>query len=206
MFVESKTAKGIYTVPIESRLLSNRSVFLTDEITHESVIEIVKQVMYLRSENDTEPIDLFLSTSGGEINAGLILYDMLTGMKQTPVRIICMGKAFSMGAVLLAAGQKGMRCVMPHSKVMIHEPLIQGGISGSTTSIQSIAESMVETRKLINGIMSRHTGKTLKQIEKATSYDHYFSAKEAVAFGIADNIVTFEELFRKENDYEYVQE
>ena len=202
MYIESKTAKGIYTVPIESRLLNARSVFLTSEIHYESIIETVKQIMYLRTEDEKRPIDLYISSQGGEVVAGLVLYDMLTGITDTPIRTICLGMAYSMGAVLLAAGNKGSRYILPHSKVMIHEPLLSGGVSGSTTSIKSIADSMLETRKLINGIMSKHTGKTIKQIEKATSYDHYFTAKEAVDFGLADKIVTFDEIFRKENEYE----
>jgi ATP-dependent Clp protease protease subunit len=108
--------------------------------------------------------------------------------------MFCMGIAASMGAVLLAAGEKGKRFILPHSKVMIHEPLLSGGISGPTSTIRKTAEDMIETKRIINGILAECTGKTIKQIDKATAFDNFMSAKEAIDFGLCDKIITSFEL------------
>lgn len=200
MFIESKTAKGIQTIPIETRLLTERSVFLTGEINMVTALETVKQILYLIREDPGKKIDLLLSSPGGEVNAGLLLYDMLTGISDTVIRTICMGKAYSMGALILAAGQKGRRYILPNSEVMIHEPLISSGVGGSSSSVKSISDSLWETRKHLNTILSKHTGKPVKQIEKATSYDHYFSATEAVKFGLADHVISFSEIMKTETE------
>lgn len=130
-----KSSNGITLVPSESRLLSERRVFIEGEITSASACEFVKSIMLLVQESKEKPIDVYPNTPGGEVNAGLLIYDTIKGL-QTEVNIHCIGLAASMGAVILASGKKGHRGILKHSKVFIHEPLIAGGVGESATSIK----------------------------------------------------------------------
>lgn len=184
--IVKQSYNGVQEIRIESELLTRRNIMLTDEINRESANRFMTELMYLLGEGDEE-INLYINSGGGEINAGLLIYDLIQS-STAPINIYCTGMAASMAAILLASGQKGRRFILPHSKVMIHEPLISGGVGGSATSIKNIADSIMETRKLVNEILAKHTGKTVKEIEKATAFDHYMSAAEAVEFGICDEI------------------
>lgn len=184
--IVKQSYNGVQEIRIESELLTKRNIMLTDEIDRESANRFMTELMYLISEGNEE-INLYINSGGGEINAGLLIYDLIQS-STAPINIYCTGMAASMAAILLASGQKGRRFILPHSKVMIHEPLISGGVGGSATSIKNISDSIMETRKLVNEILAKHTGKTRKEIEKATAYDHYMSAEEAVEFGICDEI------------------
>lgn len=186
--VEVETAAGTREVALDTRHLMNRRIFLTGTIEEESVNQLVSQIMYLRSESD-EAINLYINSGGGEVNAGLLLYDVIQGL-DIPVNMYCMGMAASMAAVILAGGQKGRRFILPHSKTMIHEPLINGGVGGSATSIKNISENILNTKAILNGILAEHTGKTCEEIDEATAYDHYMTAEESVEFGLCDAIVS----------------
>ncbi len=186
--VEVESHNGIREVSIYTKHLGNRRIFLSGEIRQEMANDIVAQLLYLEAESD-EPIFLYINSNGGEINAGLYIYDVLQSMK-IPVYTYCTGIAASMAAVLLAGGQPGRRFILPHSKTMIHEPLLAGGVGGSATSIRNISDSILETRRIVNGILAKHTGKTLKEIDKATSFDNYMNAEKSVAFGLCDRVVT----------------
>ena len=186
--VEVESAHGTREVSLNTRHLMNRKIFITGGIDSDTANQFVSQFLYLENESQ-EPIDIYINSPGGEVNAGLVIYDLIQG-STVPINIICTGMAASMAAILLAGGQKGRRFILPHSKVMIHEPLIQGGVGGSATSIKNISESILETRDIVNGILSKHTGKSLKEVNKATSYDHYMNAQESVEFGICDAIKT----------------
>ena len=122
------------------------------------------------------------------MTSGLAIYDVIQDCK-VPINMVCIGTAASMGAVILAGGQKGRRYILPHSKCMIHEPLISNGVGGSATSIHNISESILKTRDITNGILAKHTGKKLRQINKATAFDNYMTASEAVEFGICDKVI-----------------
>ena len=124
------------------------------------------------------------------MDAGLMLYDQLKGMTDLPIKTYCIGLAASMAAILLAGGQKGRRFIMPHSKVMLHEPLILGGVGGSATSIQRTAESIMETKQIITKLLVQDTGNSIELIEQAISYDNYMNAEQAVKFGICDAVVS----------------
>ncbi len=184
-----KSSSGIQSLPLDSILLSQRKVFLSGGITMESASKIIQQLLFLESEDQTAPIELYLSSPGGEVNAGLMLYDQLKGMNGIPIKTYCTGLAASMAAILLAGGQKGRRFILPHSKVMIHEPLISGGLGGSASSIQRTAESIMETKNITTKLLAQDTGRSIKQIEQAISYDNFMNAEQAVAFGICDAIV-----------------
>ena len=118
------------------------------------------------------------------------MYDVIQTCK-TPIRMFCLGLAYSMGALLFASGAKGSRFLLEHSELMLHEPLIGSQIGGNATSLKTVSETLMETRAKLNQILAKHTGKTVEEIEAATAYDHFFSAKEAIAFGLADEIVDF---------------
>ena len=154
----------------------------------ESAMSILSQLKFLAEESDDE-INLYINSGGGEVTAGLLIYDVIQQLK-VPVNMYCTGIAASMAAVIFAGGQPGRRFILPHSKTMIHEPLISGGVGGSASSIKNISDSVLETRKLLNGILTKHTGKSLKEVNKATSFDNYMNAEESVAFGLCDKVVS----------------
>lgn len=185
--IEVESASGVREVKLTTRHLSNRKVFLNGSIDSELANNMLSQFLYLESEPEKE-VDLYINSPGGEVNAGLMIYDILQGTKM-PVNIICTGMAASMAAVILAGGQKGRRFILPHSKTMIHEPLIANGVGGSATSIKNISESILETKSICNEILAKHTGKSIEEIDKATSFDNFMNAKESVEFGICDKII-----------------
>lgn len=190
MYVQVNTSSGITLVPMETRLLANRRIFVEGEINSASACEFIKKVMLLNQEDDEAPIDVIINSPGGEINAGMMMYDVIQQSK-APIRMYCAGHAYSMGAVLFAGGNHG-RYMLPHSELMLHEPLIGNRVGGSTSSIKSISDSLLETRRMMNEILARHTGKSIEEVEKATGYDHYFSPEESVEFGLCDKIVGFD--------------
>lgn len=192
MYYQVRTSGGINLVPLTTRLLANRKVFIEGEIEREKANEFIKKIMLLNIESTTEPIDVLINSPGGEINAGLLMYDVIQASK-APIRTYCIGTAYSMGAVLFACGIHG-RYMLPHSELMLHEPLLGNRVGGNASSIRSISESLMETRKKINGILAKHTGKTEEEIEKATSFDHYYTAEESVEFSLADKIISFDKI------------
>ena len=185
--IEVESAHGTREVSLTTRHLMNRNIFLTGSIDSEMANDILLQLLYL--EESDEPVTLYINSPGGEVSAGLMIYDAIQG-SSLPINIICTGLAASMAAIILAGGQKGRRYILPHSKVMIHEPLISNGVGGSATSIKNISDSIMETRKVLNEILSKHTGKSSKEIDKATSFDNTMNAEDAIKFGLCDSITT----------------
>ena len=186
--VERECVNGISTVSLSTNAFSGRKIYLFGEIDEELLYMFTMQMMYLM-EDEMSEINLYINSPGGEVNAGLAIYDLIQACK-APVNIYCIGMAASMGAVILAGGQKGRRFLLPHSKVMIHEPLIAGGVGGSASSVKSTAESILKTKELLNGLLAKHTGKSMEEIDKATDHDNFLSAEEAVEFGLCDQVVT----------------
>ncbi len=184
LYIE-ETAAGSKTMPIKSLLLSERKLFLDEEITQSNAISFIQALMYL--SKDPRPINLYISSPGGEVDAGLAIYDALK-LCENEINTYCVGLAASMAAVIFAAGQKGRRFILPHGRVMIHEVLVGRGVSGSASSFSKLTDYIIETRDLINGILAEHTGKTLKEINKATSFDNFMNAKQAIEFGVCDKI------------------
>ena len=184
-----KSSNGISLVPIESRLLSDRKLFIEGEITATSACEFMRAIMLLIKEDADKPIDIYINSPGGEVNAGLLIYDTLKGVK-TEINLHCIGMAASMAAIILAGGKKGHRFILRHSRTMIHEPLISGGVGGSATSIKRTAESIMETKKISVELLASDTGKTRKEVEAAISFDNYMNAEESIAFGLCDTIET----------------
>ena len=184
--IEVESAHGVREVSLDTRHLMNRRIFIHGEINDESANDFLSQMLYLEQES-SEPITIYINSPGGSVNAGLVIYDCIHS-SDLEINIICAGMAASMAAIILAGGQKGHRYILPHSKVMIHEPLISQGVGGSATSIKNISDSIIETRELVNNILSKHTGKELEEINKATSFDNYMNAEEAIKFGLCDKM------------------
>ena len=132
---------------------------------------------------------------GGEVSAGMLLYDIVQTSK-APIRMFCVGSCYSMAAVLFASGKYG-RYMLPNGELMLHEPSLENCVGGSSSSIKSISESLLETKNKVNGILAKHTGKSLEEIENASSYDHYFSPTESIEFGLADAVVDFAKMMEE---------
>ena len=190
MYREVKSSNGITLVPIETSLFSSRKLFLEGEINHESACALIRQIMILATEDAKSPIRLLINSPGGEITAGLLIYNVIQSCP-APIELFCLGRAYSMAAVLFASGNYG-RYILPNSEVMLHEPLLGNRVGGSASSIKSISDSLLEMRQKMNQLLAKHTGKTVEEIAEATVYDHYFTAEESVAFGLADKIVNFD--------------
>ena len=184
-----KSSNGISLVPIESRLLTDRKVFIEGKINATTANDFLKCIMLLVKEDAEKPIDVYINSPGGNVVDGMLILDTLKGLK-TEVNLHCIGLAASMAAILLSAGEKGHRFVNTHAKIMIHEPLIDGGVGGSASSIKRTAESILETKAMTVELPAENTGRTKEEIEKAISYDNYMNAEECIAFGIADRIET----------------
>ena len=187
-YVVEQTSKGERSYDIFSRLLKDRIIFLGEEVTSASANVVIAQLFFLESEDPDKEIYLYINSPGGSITAGMAIVDTINYIK-CPVTTICVGLAASMGAVLLASGAKGKRYATPNSEILIHQPLISGGLSGQTTEIKIHADHMVKTREKLNKLLSEKTGQTLEQIEKDTERDHYMPAEEALKYGLIDEII-----------------
>ena len=187
--VEKESCTGTREVALLTHLFTMRKMFLTGEITNEIANAFVQELLYL--SEGSEPIDIYINSPGGSVISGLVIYDAIqacSSSKKIEINVYCIGMAASMGAVILAGGPKGHRFILPHSKTMLHEPLISGGMGGSATSIKKTADSILETKNIINGLLAKDTGKSIKEIDKATSYDNFMNAEESVSSGLCDEI------------------
>lgn len=188
MNVLYKTSNGITQVSMEAKHLSRRIITVRGEITEEVAIDFVNKLLELNMESTDEWITVFITSPGGEVNSGLMMYDAIVGSK-SPVRVVVMGKAYSMGAVLFACANE--RLMLPNSELMLHQPLLGGRVSGNASSIKSISDSLLETKVKMNKLLASHTGRSVEEIDQATSFDHYFSPYEAIEFGLCDKVISF---------------
>ncbi|MCX5777808.1 MAG: ATP-dependent Clp protease proteolytic subunit [Elusimicrobia bacterium] len=177
---------------IYSRLLKDRIIFVGGyggAMTTDSANLIIAQLLYLDAEDTDKDINLYVNSPGGMVTAGLAVYDTMQYIK-SPITTICMGMAMSFGALLLAAGTKGRRYALPHSRVMIHQPLIYGeGISGQVTDIQIETSELIATKDKLIAILAKHTGQTVERIRQDTERNFYMSAEEAKQYGIIDEVI-----------------
>ena len=191
--------RGYEAIRLSDELYNNnRVIFFNEEVNSSSAEQLILQLLTLENQKPGEPILLYINSNGGSTVAGLAIIDFLLSIK-SPVYTACLGSAYSMAAVILAAGEKGHRTVSPHSSVMIHEPLIAGGMGGSATSIQRTAESILETKRTINELLAKFTGKSLEEIDEATSFDNMMNAEQAVNLGLVDEISVGLEFIRENN-------
>ncbi len=184
--IVEKTQFGERVYDIYSRLLKDRIIFLGTPIDDTVANAVIAQMLFLDSQNSDEDIKLYLNTPGGLVTAGLAIYDTMQYVK-SPVSTICVGTAASMGAVLLAAGEKGKRFILPNSEVMLHQ--VMGGAEGQAIDIKIRAEHILRIKERLNKILAKHTGQTLARIEKDTDRDFYMTAEEAKEYGIVDKII-----------------
>ena len=185
-YVVEQTSKGERSYDIYSRLLKDRIVFLDGEVTDESASVIVAQLLFLEAEDPTKDINLYINSPGGSVTAGFAIYDTMNYIK-CDVSTICIGMAASMGAFLLSSGAKGKRFALPNAEVMIHKPL--GGAKGQATEIQIVAEQILKTKKKLNSILAKNTGKSVEVITADTERDNYMEAQEAMEYGLIDKVI-----------------
>ena len=189
-YVVEQTSRGERSYDIFSRLLKDRIIYLGEDVNPTTSSLIVAQMLFLESEDPDKEIFFYINSPGGSITDGMAIVDTMNYIK-CPVTTVCVGLAASMGAVLLAAGEKGKRFAMPNSEVMIHQPLIGGGgLQGQATEIKIHADHLVRTREKLNKFLSERTGKPLEQIERDTERDNYMTAEQALEYGLIDGIMS----------------
>lgn len=181
-----ETAAGYTTFEVVDEMFHNRELECVGEINDQSVYSLCRQLRHLQQEDPEGEIALYINSPGGEVSSGLALYDVMQAIS-CPIRTVCLGKAASMGAILFAAGDK--REILPHGEVMIHDPLIYGGVGGSALSVQETSRQLLKTRQTLGDILARHTGKSRQEIYRKTAKNTWFSAEEAVSFGLADRVI-----------------
>lgn len=187
--VVEQTNRGERSYDIYSRLLEDRIIFLADQVTDATASLVVAQLLYLEAKDPDKDIQLYIDSPGGSITAGMAIYDTMQYIK-CDVSTICIGMAASMGAFLLAAGEKGKRFALPNSEVMIHQPLIAGGgLSGQTTDIKIYTDHLVNTKKKMNEILAERTGQTYEKLCEDTERDNFMTAEQAKEYGLVDEVI-----------------
>lgn len=181
-----ETCNGTLLYSIQDYMLTKREIECVGEINSKTVNSLIRQIRYLASINEGEEITMFINSPGGEITSGLALYDVMKGVK-CPIRTVCTGMAASMAAILFASGDS--REILEHGRVMIHDPQLMQGYGGSTLTVKAVAEDMMRIREITCNILAQHTGKSLEEIYDKTAKDTYFSAEEAIEYGLADRII-----------------
>jgi len=185
--ITRETSSGFIKDTLQDEMFQHREVLCIGEINTDSVNSLIIQLHHLHRQSPDSEITMYINSPGGEVTSGLALYDVMQGISCS-IRTVCMGTAASMGALLFLSGNQ--RDILPHSKVMLHDPLVSGGIGGSALEVERRAQQLMQTREITARIIAKHTGKTLKKIYEVTKQDSYFNAEEAVAFGLADRIIT----------------
>ncbi|KDN12805.1 MAG: ATP-dependent Clp endopeptidase proteolytic subunit ClpP [Snodgrassella sp.] len=187
--VVEQSGRGERAYDIYSRLLKERIIFMVGPVTDETANLVVAQLLFLESENPDKDISLYINSPGGSVTAGMSIFDTMNFIKPD-VATLCLGQAASMGAFLLSAGAKGKRFALPNSRVMIHQPLISGGLGGQASDIEIHARELLKLKKQLNEHLAQHTGQKLAQIEKDTDRDNFMSAEEAKKYGLIDEVLT----------------
>lgn len=184
--VIEQTGQGERVYDIYSRLLIDRIIFIDDEISDHTASVVVAQLLFLESQAPDKDINIYINSPGGSVSAGLAIYDTMKFIKPD-ICTICVGRAASMGAILLTAGTKGKRFALPNSEVMIHQPL--GGFRGQASDIKISADHILKTKEKLNGIIAASSGKDIVVVEKDTDRDNYMTAEEAVEYGLIDKVI-----------------
>ena len=187
-YVVEQTGRGERQYDIFSRLLNDRIVMLSDEVNDTTASLVIAQLLFLEGQDPEKDISLYINSPGGSVTAGFAIYDTMQYIK-CDVSTICMGMAASMGAFLLSSGAKGKRFALPNSEIMIHQPLISGGLSGQCTDIKIRSDHMVRTRERLNRILAANTGKDIEVINADTERDNFMSAAEAAEYGLVDKVI-----------------
>ncbi len=185
--VVEQTSRGERSYDIYSRLLKDRIIFIGSAVDDNVANSVIAQLLYLAADDPEKDIHVYINSPGGSVTAGMAIYDTMRYIKPD-VSTICVGMAASIGAILLIAGAKGKRMALPNSEIMIHQPWV-GGVQGQATDLKIHADHILRTRTMLNRIISKRTGQPLDKVERDTDRDNFFSAKEALAYGMIDKIV-----------------
>lgn len=185
--VVEQSSRGERAYDIYSRLLKDRIIFMGEQVHDDMANIVIAQLLFLESEDPGKDVSIYINSPGGSVTAGMAIYDTMQYIKPD-VATICMGQASSMGALLLAAGAKGKRYALPHSRMMIHQPL--GGVQGQATDIDIQAKEILKTKELVQQILAEHTGQPLKKIREDTERDFFMDSEEALKYGIIDKVIT----------------
>lgn len=188
-YVVEQTSRGERSYDIFSRLLNDRIIMLSEEINDTTASLVVAQLLYLESQDPEKDISLYINSPGGSVSAGFAIYDTMKYIK-CDVSTICIGLAASMGAFLLSSGAKGKRLALPNAEIMIHQPLISGGLQGQATDIKIRTDNLLKTKERLNRILSENTGKTYDEICLDTERDNFMTADEAQAYGLVDKVIS----------------
>ena len=186
--VIEQSGRGERAFDIYSRLLKERIVFLVGPVTDESANLVVAQLLFLESENPDKDIFFYINSPGGSVTAGMSIYDTMNFIKPH-VSTLCLGQAASMGAFLLSAGEKGKRFALPTSRIMIHQPLISGGLAGQASDIEIHAKELLKIKEKLNRLLAKHCDRDLADLERDTDRDNYMSADEAKEYGLIDQVL-----------------
>lgn len=187
-YVIEQTSRGERVYDIYSRLLKDRIIFLGTPIDSQVANIVVAQMLFLDATNANQEIRLYINCPGGEVTAGLAIYDTMQFVR-SPVSTICVGMAASFGAVLLAAGEAGKRYALPNANVMIHQPWVSGGLGGQVSDIMIRVEELSKNKRLLNQILAKHSGQPVEKVERDTDRDYFMSADAAQAYGLVDHVV-----------------
>ena len=185
-YVVEQTGQGEKTYDIYSRLLIDRIIFIDEEITQHTASVVVAELLFLEAQDPDKDINIYINSPGGEVAAGLAIYDTMRFIKPD-ISTICVGRAASMAAVLLSAGTKGKRYALPNAEIMIHQPL--GGFQGQASDIKITADHILELKERLNRILAENTGQELSVIERDTDRDNYMTSAEAAAYGLVDKVI-----------------
>lgn len=188
-YVIEQTGRGERSYDIFSRLLSDRIIFLGEEVSDASASVIIAQMLFLESQEPDKDISFYINSPGGSVTAGLAIYDTMQYIT-CDVSTICMGLAASFGAFLLAGGTRGKRFALPNAEIMIHQPAVSGGIKGPASDIKIMSDYMQKSKRQLNRILAENTGHSIEEIETATDRDNFMSADEALAYGLIDSIIS----------------
>ena len=183
--VVEQTDRGERSYDIYSKLLEERIIFITGEINDAVANTVVAELLYLEAKDSTKDIDIYINSPGGSVTSGLAIYDTMQHIRPN-VATICVGDSISMAAILLAAGTKGKRYALPHSRIMLHQP--SGAVTGQSTDIQVHAKELVRTREMLSKIIAEHTGRSIEDVREKTERDFFLTAEEALEFGVIDEI------------------
>lgn len=187
-YVVEQTSRGERSYDIFSRLLNDRIIMLSDQVNDTTASLVVAQLLFLESQDTEKDISLYINSPGGSVTAGMAIYDTMNYIK-CDVSTICIGMAASMGAFLLSSGAKGKRFALPNSEIMIHQPLIGGGLGGQQTDIMIHARNLERTRDRLESILAANSGKTVEEIHSACERDNYMTAQEALEYGLIDKVI-----------------
>jgi ATP-dependent Clp protease protease subunit len=196
-YVIENTSKGERSYDIYSRLLKDRIIFIGTAINDEVANLVIAQMLFLEMENPEKDIQLYINSPGGSVSAGLGIYDIMQFVK-CDVTTICTGMAASMGSLLLTGGTKGKRLALPNARIMIHQPLISGGLSGQASDIEIHARELIETKKMLTEIYVKHTGREYEILDRAMDRDNFMRPEKAKDFGLIDTVVTSRKGLKKE--------